>query len=90
MPDKKTSKDKTISQKVGVIESKSQRFERLATSRTKSVLNSIRILGNCGNKTNYEYNQEQADKILDTIQEALNIMSEKFTDIKNEIREFKL
>ena len=90
MVDKK-NKEKTSIVKEGVrIESKGQRFERLAVSRTKSVLNALRILGNCGNKTNYEYNQEQSDKILDTIQEAFNTMSEKFTDVKTEIQEFKL
>lgn len=72
------------------LESKENRFKRLAESRTKGVLNAIRILGNCSNKTNYEYTQEQVDKIMDTIQESFNTMSDKFTDIKTEIQEFKL
>ena len=83
MVDKKQVKNKPI-------ESNSERFKRLAVSRTKSVLNALRILGNCSNKTNYEYSQEQSDKILDTIQEAFNTMSDKFVDIKTEIQEFNL
>lgn len=40
-------------------ETKSQKFERLAGARAKRVLEDLRLLGNCGNGSNYEYRADQ-------------------------------
>ena len=70
-------------------ESKSETFIRLAEPRVKSVLRSLRILGNCSNRNNYEYNSEQVDSMFEVIQEALNNAEGKFTKSKTEQETFK-
>ena len=42
-------------------ETKAEKFERLAGARAKRVLEDLRLLGNCGNGSNYEYT---ADKVF--------------------------
>ena len=65
-------------------ESKSEVFIRLAELRVKSVLNSFRILGNCGNRTNYEYTTEQVNEITTSIDNAYANLLGKFSPSKQE------
>ena len=46
---------------------KEQRFKRVASRRVKEILNKLRLLGNCANRNNYCYRQEQANKIISII-----------------------
>jgi hypothetical protein len=57
-------------------ETKRERFVRLAESRTKAILNSLRILGNCSSSKYYEYNKEDVVQIFAEIEK-------KTKDIKN-------
>ncbi len=59
-------------------ESKADRFTRLASARTTNVLDSIRILGNLSNTSNYEYAPAQVTKIFGAIREQLDIAESKF------------
>ena len=72
-----------------VKESKSELFIRLATKRVSSVLKSLRILGNCSNRNNYEYSTEQIDSMYTKISESLDSMYAKFTPSKQEQESFK-
>ena len=65
-------------------ETKSETFIRLAELRVKSVLNSFRILGNCGSRVNYDYTQEQVDEIVASIDNAYSNLLAKFTPSKQE------
>lgn len=89
MVDKKPDKKivKAVSKKVK--ESKSERFLRLGKSRVESVLKTIRILGNCSNRGNYEYSKEQVDTINTTIITAIDNMYSKFTPSKSEQESFE-
>ena len=69
-------------------ESKSEMFIRLAELRVKSVLNSLRILGNCGNRVNYQYTQKQVDEIIESIDNAYSNLLVKFTPSKQEQEAF--
>lgn len=60
-------------------ESKSDKFKRLAASRTNKILNTLGNLGNCSNRNSYEYTQEEVDKIFDTIQKKLDDTRAKFS-----------
>ncbi|MEI7943051.1 MAG: hypothetical protein WCH76_07835, partial [Candidatus Riflemargulisbacteria bacterium] len=42
---------------------KLERFKRLAVYRTNEVLNKIRVLSNCSNRSAYEYTEEEINKI---------------------------
>ena len=70
-------------------ESKSELFIRLATKRVSSVLRSLRILGNCSNRSNYEYSTEQIDSMYESISESLDSIIAKFTPSKKEQESFK-
>lgn len=60
-------------------ESKEMRFKRLAEARVDKITKMIRLLGNCSNKSNYEYTEEQVGKIYDKLYRELGKMYERFT-----------
>ena len=68
--------------------SKRERFIGLAENRTNSVINNLRILSNCSNKSLYEYEPIEIDKIFNAINDALVEARSKFKDKKQE--QFKL
>lgn len=45
------------------------RFETVAARRTQRILNLLEILGNCSNKSNYEYTDEDIRKMFSAIKE---------------------
>lgn len=69
-------------------ESRPERFKRLANHRTNEVLKKLRILGNLSNRTNYDYSQEEINKIFSAIDSQLRIVKIKFTGGTK--KEFKL
>lgn len=68
--------------------SKRERFLSVAETRTNSILEKIRILGNCSNRSLYEYNRDEIDKIFRAIQDKLNETKARFVVKKD--KEFKL
>lgn len=69
-------------------ESKRERFRRLATARTNSVLDKLRLLGNLSSNINYEYVDEEVNKIFNTIESQLRIAKAQFAGKRK--KEFKL
>jgi hypothetical protein len=59
-------------------ESRHERFKRLASKRTNEILEKIRILGNCSNKSSYEYTEEEINKIFSEIDKQLKLTKAKF------------
>ena len=47
------------------------RFKRLATLRVNNVLQKLDVLGNCANRSYYEYTEEEIDKIFNTIDKKI-------------------
>lgn len=64
------------------------RFKRLATLRTNEVLRSLKVLGNCANRSAYEYNEEDIRKIFLEIDRRVREIKAKFHFPKR--RKFKL
>ncbi len=64
------------------------RFKRLATLRTNTVLKRLKVLGNCSNRSIYEYDEEDIDKIFTEIERKVKEIKSKFHFPKK--REFKL
>ncbi len=52
-------------------EEKHERFKRLASQRTNNVLKSIKVLGNCSNKSSYAYTADEINKIFSEIDKQL-------------------
>ncbi|OGD83585.1 hypothetical protein A2572_04780 [Candidatus Collierbacteria bacterium RIFOXYD1_FULL_40_9] len=54
------------------------RFKRLATYRTNEVLKRLKVLGNCSNRSAYEYNEEDISKIFNAIEKSVRETKAKF------------
>jgi hypothetical protein len=65
------------------MESRSEKFKRVATKRTNELLEKIRILGNCSNKSTYEYSDEDVIKIFKSLEKQLETMKAKFSNKKS-------
>ncbi len=63
-------------------ETRRDRFRRVATKRTNEILNRIRILGNCSNKSSYSYTEEDIKKIFYAIEGVLRSTKAMFGNIK--------
>ena len=77
------------SKKPKIKESKSELFLRLAKVRVQKVLKALRILGNCSNRNNYEYTQEQIDSMYEVLAKTLQTTIDKFTPSKKEQETFE-
>ena len=60
------------------MESKRERFVRLAEARTNKILKMIELLGNLSNKSSYEYTEEDIQLIYKRIMDELNVSRERF------------
>lgn len=72
------------------MESKEERFVRIAEARTNKIIDMIRLLGNCSNKTNYDYTTADVKKIFTTIESELKIARQKFDEEESQDKSFKL
>ena len=70
-------------------ESRTDRFKRIAENRTNELIRRIRILGNCSNRSTYDYSEQQVNKIFAAIDSELKKAKARFTFAK-EKRIFKL
>ncbi len=61
------------------MESKRERFVRLAEARTNKIIDMIQLLGNCSNQSQYEYTQKDVNKIFNTIQAELDAAKKRYT-----------
>jgi len=68
---------------------KRERFKRLATSRTNDVLKRLQVLGNCANRSAYNYSEDEINKIFSVIDKASRDTKAKFYYSKEKIS-FKL
>lgn len=67
---------------------KRERFIKLAEYRTNEVLKRLRVLGNCANRSAYEYSEDEINKIFSEIERRVRETKSKFHYPKN--KEFKL
>ena len=70
------------------IDNKKERFKRLAVYRTNEVLKKLRVLGNCANRSAYDYSEEEVNKIFSEIDKSSKAIKAKFHYPKH--KEFKL
>lgn len=67
-----------MSQEQFTEKAKRARFLRLATHRTNVVLERLRILGHCANKSAYSYYEQDVEKIFNEIDEQVKDIKSKF------------
>ncbi len=63
---------------------KAERFKKIATNRTNRVLDDLRLLGNCANKANYEYTDEEVKKIFNAIENEIKLCKLKYNNKNKE------
>ena len=64
------------------------RFKRLATLRTNVVLKRLKVLSNCSNRSIYEYDENDIEKIFSEVEREVKETKAKFHFPKK--KDFKL
>lgn len=64
-------------------------FKRIAAKRTNELLKRIKILGNCSNRSHYDYSEEEVNKIFSEVEKKIREAKAKFT-FPNRDKEFRL
>lgn len=59
-------------------ESRKDKFVRLAEKRTQRAIESVRLLGNLSNRSNYEFLDSDVKKIFKALDDELKLAREKF------------
>jgi len=54
------------------------KFVKLATRRVSNALKAIQLIGNLSNRSNYDYTEEDVQKIFKALHEELNASKKKF------------
>lgn len=65
-------------------ETKSEAFERLARARYTKLVKRIRLLGNLGNRNNYEYTDEQIAMLFGHIRVELDDAEARFRSVDDD------
>ena len=69
---------------------KEERFRRIASRRVQEILDKLRLLGNCANRGNYYYTDEQIRKIFSAIDNEWKKVKMEFNKGKSKNKEFNL
>ena len=72
------------------METKRERFVRIAEARTNKILEMMRLLGNCSSKSNYEYSDEDVKKIFNALEKELKNTKNKFLGVDAKDEKFTL
>lgn len=70
-------------------EMKSERFKRIAENRTNRIIEALRLLGNCSNRSNYSYTDDEVKKIFSAIEAEVKETKLKFQS-KSKPQKFEL
>ena len=65
-------------EKTKKMESKRDKFVRMAEARTIKVISMVRLLGNCSNRLAYEYSDKDVSKIFSAIESAVADAKKRF------------
>jgi hypothetical protein len=61
-------------------EAKWEKFRQLATNRVNNALKAISLIGKLSNKRAYSYTKEEAAKICQALDEAVDTVRQQFSD----------
>lgn len=69
---------KATDKKPAAPKDKTASFKTIAARRANNVVKQLELLGNTANRGNYEYTDEQVEKVFEAISEAYDICKAKF------------
>ncbi|MEQ9426596.1 MAG: hypothetical protein RJQ09_19390 [Cyclobacteriaceae bacterium] len=65
------------------VKSRRERFEDVAAKRAQNILDALDILGNCANRRNYEFYEEDVKYMFRLIDTHVKKVKDKFNDELN-------
>jgi len=68
---------------INMSEIKKERFKKIAEKRVNKLIEDFRLLGNCSNKGNYEYTEQDVKKIISAINKEFEKLKDRFYGEKN-------
>lgn len=71
------------------METKREKFERLAERRTNEAVKRIKLIGNLSNKNNYDYTEEHYKQIIAVLEEETRAVKTKFKLANEGSKNFK-
>jgi len=72
------------------MENKRERFVRIVEARTNKILDMLRLLANCSNKSNYEYDEEDIKQIFAAIDKEVKATKNAFLGLESKEERFSL
>ena len=57
-----------------------EKFETLAEKRVIKAIKDLRLIGNLANRSNYSYDQKDAEKIIAVLESELKLLKRRFAD----------
>ena len=72
------------------VSEKRDNFIRLAEGRVTRAIDSIRVIGNLSNRSNYEYTEEDSKRIIDALQSEITALKVQFKPKATSKKGFKL
>jgi len=69
---------------------KRERFVRIAERRVNRILESLDSLGNCSNRRNYEYSEQDVKKIFNEVEKKIREVKLLFQGSSQDKKAFKL
>lgn len=72
------------------VESKHEKFKRIAEARANRAAENIRLLGNCSRSNTYEYSDEEVKKIFSFLEQELKDARKRFEKTKRSSKKFTL
>lgn len=59
---------------------KRERFIKIAEARTNKIIQMVRLLGNCSNKSAYEYSDSEIRQIFSSIEKEIRSAKARFSN----------
>ncbi len=68
-----------------------KKFVELAENRVSRVIKDLRLIGNLSNKSNYDYSEEDVEKIINTLRNEVDKTKKRFESVTSKKKDlFKL
>ena len=67
-----------------------EKFKKLAERRVSRLLKDMKLISNLSNKSNYEYEEKDAKKIISAIEAELKYLKMQFNQNSKKNKSFKL
>ena len=71
------------------MDSRQEKFEKLAEKRVNDVVNKLRLISNLANKKNYSYTEDHYKQIFKVIDDEIKSMKSKFLEKESAEKVFK-